>query len=192
MQEDKLKRVVNHQNNYNTPVTFQRLINNTLREYLMILQSHTSMTFWYTQMTLRCTAVMYTRYWKAQWKDFACKEVKSKFEAKEIEFLDYIIQFGQIEKDSKNKCSQELTFTKMSQESASLSKVNKLLSKFVLIMQNCRTLTQLMHKNKRWHWDKEQKNAFHTLKKSLNGTAHLRILNSTCKRYWKLTHQILQ
>jgi hypothetical protein len=53
-------------------------------------------------------------------------------------------------------------------------------------------LTQLMHKNKRWHWDKEQKNAFHTLKKSLSRTAHLRILNSTCKRYWKPTHQISQ
>ncbi len=47
-------------------------------------------------------------------------------------------------------------------------------------------LTQLMHKNERWHWDKQQKNAFHALKKSLNETAHLRILNSTCKKILKI------
>ncbi len=43
-----------------------------------------------------------------------------------------------------------------------------------------------MHKNKKWHWNKEQKNAFHALKKSLNSTAHLRILNSTCKKILKI------
>ncbi len=47
------------------------------------------------------------------------------------------------------------------------------------------SLTQLTRKNKRWHWDKKQKNAFHALKKSFNGTAHLRILNSTCKKVLK-------
>jgi len=46
-------------------------------------------------------------------------------------------------------------------------------------------LTQLMCKNKRWHWNKKQKNAFHTLKKSFNEMAHLRILNSTCKKILK-------
>ena len=47
-------------------------------------------------------------------------------------------------------------------------------------------LMQLMCKNERWHWDKEQKNAFHTLKKSLNETTHLRILNLTCKKILKI------
>ncbi len=47
-------------------------------------------------------------------------------------------------------------------------------------------LTQLMHKNKKWHWNKKQKNTFHTLKKSFNRTAHLRILNSTCKQVLKI------
>ncbi len=46
-------------------------------------------------------------------------------------------------------------------------------------------LTQLTHKNKKWHWDKKQKNVFHTLKKSLNEMTHLRILNSTCKKVLK-------
>ncbi len=46
-------------------------------------------------------------------------------------------------------------------------------------------LTQLTHKDEKWHWDKEQKNAFHALKKSLSRTAHLRILNSACKKVLK-------
>ncbi len=46
-------------------------------------------------------------------------------------------------------------------------------------------LTQLMHKNEKWHWDREQENAFHALKKSLSRTAHLRILNSTCEKILK-------
>ncbi len=33
--------------------------------------------------------------------------------------------------------------------------------------------------------NKEQKNAFHALKKSLSGTAHLRILNLTCEKILK-------
>jgi len=43
-----------------------------------------------------------------------------------------------------------------------------------------------MHKNEKWHWDKEQKNTFHALKKSLNRTVHLRILNSTCEKILKI------
>jgi hypothetical protein len=50
-------------------------------------------------------------------------------------------------------------------------------------------LTQLMHKNKNDIEIRNRRMHF-TLKKSLNETTHLRILNSTCKRYWKLTHQI--
>jgi len=42
-----------------------------------------------------------------------------------------------------------------------------------------------MHKNKKWHWDKEQKDAFHTLKKSLSEMTHLRILNLTCEKILK-------
>ncbi len=46
-------------------------------------------------------------------------------------------------------------------------------------------LMQLMCKNKRWHWDKKQKNAFHALKRSFNETAHLRIVNLTCEKILK-------
>ncbi len=49
-----------------------------------------------------------------------------------------------------------------------------------------KSLMQLMHKNKRWHWDEEQKNVFHTLKKSLNEMTHLRILNLTCEKILKI------
>jgi hypothetical protein len=43
-------------------------------------------------------------------------------------------------------------------------------------------LTQLTRKDKGWHWDKEQEDAFHALKGSLSGTAHLRIPNPTCEK----------
>jgi hypothetical protein len=40
------------------------------------------------------------------------KKSKASLKAKEIEFLDYIIQFEQIEKDSKKKMQSETAFTK--------------------------------------------------------------------------------
>jgi hypothetical protein len=67
---------------------------------------------------------------KAQQKGFVCEEVKSKFEAKKIEFLT-IIQFEQIEKDSKKMNAVRNWPLKMSQESTSLSEIDELLSKFV-------------------------------------------------------------
>jgi hypothetical protein len=57
------------------------------------------------------------------------KKSKSRFETKEIKFLDYIIQSEQIEKNSKNRRSQELASAKTSQESTSLSRVDELLLK---------------------------------------------------------------
>ena len=44
----------------------------------------------------------------------------------------------------------------------------------------------LICKNKRWHWDKKQKNVFYALKKSLSETAHLQILNQACKKILKI------
>jgi len=48
------------------------------------------------------------------------------------------------------------------------------------------SLMCLICKNKRWHWDKKQKNVFCTLKKSLSEMTHLRILNSACKKILKI------
>jgi hypothetical protein len=57
------------------------------------------------------------------------KKSKSRFETKEIKFLDYIIQPGQIEKDPENGRSQELASAETSQGSTSLPRVDELLLK---------------------------------------------------------------
>jgi len=86
----------------NALVTFQRLINDMLREYLddfvitylddiLIYSDDLEMHRSYVHKVLR----------KLNKRALYVKKSKSKFEAKKIEFLDYIIQFEQIEKDSK-------------------------------------------------------------------------------------------
>ena len=86
----------------NTPVTFQRLINDTLREYLddfaitylddiLIYSDNLEMHRKHVHKILR----------KLNERVLYVKKSKSKFKAKEIEFLNYIIQSGQIKKNSK-------------------------------------------------------------------------------------------
>ncbi len=115
------------------------------------------------------------------------KKSKSKFKAKKIEFLDYIIQSEQIKKNLKktNAVRNWPSLKQVKKVQAFLRLMNyywKFVSNYAKIAE---PLTQLTHKNEKWHWDKEQKNAFHTLKRSLNRTAHLRILNSTCEKVLK-------
>jgi len=154
----------------------------------MILQLHISMTFWYTQMTLRCTAVTCTRYWKSLIKGLCMwRSQKASSKQRKIEFLDYIIQSEQIKKDSKKtNAVRNWPSPKWVKKVQAFLGLTNYYQKFVPnYAKIAEPLTQLTHKNKRWHWDKKQKNACHTLKKSLNGTAHLRILNSTCKKILK-------
>jgi len=86
----------------NAPATFQRLINDMLREYLddfaityldniLIYSDDLEMHRSHVHKILRklCERVLYV------------KKSKSKFEAKKIKFLNYIIQFEQIKKNSK-------------------------------------------------------------------------------------------
>ncbi len=86
----------------NALITFQRLINDTLREYLddfaitylddiLIYSDDLEMHHSHVHKVLR----------KLNKRTLYVKKSKSKFEAKEIKFLDYVIQSGQIEKDSK-------------------------------------------------------------------------------------------
>jgi len=172
----------------NASATFQRLINNTLREYLddfaityldniLIYSDDLEMHHSHVHKVLR----------KLNERALYVKKSKSKFEAKEIEFLDYIIQSEQIEKNSKKTDAVRNwpppKWVKKVQ--AFLGLMNyywKFVPNYAKIAE---PLTQLMHKDERWHWDKEQKNAFHVLKKSLSEMAHLRILNSTCKKVLK-------
>jgi len=85
----------------NALTTFQRLINDTLREYLddfvitylddiLIYSDDLEMHRSYVHKVLR----------KLNKRALYVKKSKSKFEAKEIKFLNYVIQFEQIKKNS--------------------------------------------------------------------------------------------
>jgi len=86
----------------NAPVTFQRLINNTLREYLddFAITYLNDILIYSDDLEMHCSHV-HKILRKLNKRTLYVKKSKSKFEAKEIEFLNYIIQFGQIEKDLK-------------------------------------------------------------------------------------------
>jgi len=86
----------------NAPATFQRLINNTLREYLndfvitylndiLIYSDDLEMHHSHVHKVLR----------KLNKRALYVKKSKSKFKAKKIKFLNYIIQSEQIKKNSK-------------------------------------------------------------------------------------------
>jgi hypothetical protein len=145
----------------NTSVTFQRLINDTLREYLNDFVITYLMTFWYIQMTLRCTAAMCTRYWKSSMRGLCMWKVKEQVWNKENQILNYVIQSEQIKKNSKKDTVRNWPSSKW------VKKVQVFLSwwtiteSLYLIMQRLQNLSQLMHKNKRWHWDKKQKHFTH-------------------------------
>ncbi len=86
----------------NAPVTFQRLINDTLREYL----NDFAITYLDDILIYSDDLEMHHRHMhkvlrKLSERVLYVKKSKSKFEAKEIKFLDYVIQSGQIKKDSK-------------------------------------------------------------------------------------------
>ncbi len=86
----------------NTPATFQRLINNTLREYLndFAITYLDDILIYSDDLEMHCRH-MHKVLRKLSERVLYVKKSKSKFKAKEIEFLDYVIQPGQIEKNSK-------------------------------------------------------------------------------------------
>ncbi len=173
----------------NTPVTFQRLINDMLREYLddFAITYLNDILIYSDDLEMHCSHV-HKVLRKLNKRALYVKKSKSKFEAKKIEFLDYIIQSEQIKKNSKKmNAVRNWPLSKWVKEVQAFLKLINYYWKFVPnYAKIAEPLTQLMHKNKKWHWNKKQKNAFHTLKKSLSETAHLRILNSTCKKVLKI------
>jgi len=149
----------------NAPATFQRLINDTLREYL----DDFAITYLDDILIYSDDLEMHRNHVhkvleKLIERALYVKKSKSRFETKEIKFLGYVIRPGQIEKDpEKTDAVRNWPPPKQVKEIAE-------------------PLTQLTRKDKGWHWDKKQKDAFHALKKSLSRTAHLRILNPTCEK----------
>jgi len=86
----------------NTPATFQRLINDTLREYLDDFTiTYLDNILIYSDDLEMHHSHMHKVLEKLNKRALYVKKLKSKFEAKKIEFLDYIIQSEQIKKDPK-------------------------------------------------------------------------------------------
>jgi len=172
----------------NAPATFQRLINNTLREYLddFTITYLDDILIYSDDLEMHCSHV-HKILEKLNKRALYVKKSKSRFETKEIKFLDYVIQFEQIKKDSKKTDAvRNWPLSKWVKKVQAFLRLMNYYWKFVPnYAKIAESLMWLTCKNKRWHWDKKQENAFHTLKKSLSGTAHLRIPNSTCKKVLK-------
>ena len=86
----------------NTPITFQRLINDMLREYLndFTITYLNDILIYSNDLKMHCSHV-HKVLRKLSERVLYVKKSKSKFEAKEIKFLNYVIQSEQIKKDSK-------------------------------------------------------------------------------------------
>jgi len=86
----------------NTSVIFQRLINDTLREYLndFAITYLNDILIYSDDLEMHCSYV-HKILKKLNKRVLYVKKSKSKFEAKKIEFLNYVIQSEQIEKNSK-------------------------------------------------------------------------------------------
>jgi len=172
----------------NAPATFQRLINNMLREYLddFAITYLDDILIYSDDLEMHCSHVHQVLK-KLNKRTLYVKKSKSKFEAKKIEFLNYVIQFGQIKKNSKKTDAvRNWPSPKWVKEVQAFLRLTNYYRKFIpSYAKIAEPLTQLTHKNKRWHWDREQEDAFHALKKSLSGTAHLRIPNLTCEKILK-------
>jgi len=86
----------------NAPVTFQRLINNMLREYLndFTITYLNDILIYSDDLEMHCTHV-HKVLEKLNKRALYVKKSKSRFETKKIKFLDYVIQPEQIKKNSK-------------------------------------------------------------------------------------------
>jgi len=86
----------------NTPVTFQRLINDMLREYLDdFVITYLNDILIYSDDLEMYRSHMHKILRKLNKRALYVKKSKSRFKTKKIKFLDYVIQFEQIEKNSK-------------------------------------------------------------------------------------------
>jgi len=84
----------------NTFVTFQRLINNTLREYLndFVITYLDDILIYSDDLEMHCSHV-HKILKKLNERALYVKKSKSRFKTKKIEFLNYVIQFEQIKKN---------------------------------------------------------------------------------------------
>ncbi len=86
----------------NALATFQRLINDTLRKYLndFVITYLDDILIYSDDLEMHCSHV-HKVLRKLNKRALYVKKSKSKFKAKKVKFLDYIIQSEQIKRDSK-------------------------------------------------------------------------------------------
>ncbi len=86
----------------NALVIFQRLINDTLREYLndFVITYLDDILIYSDDLEMHCSHV-HKILKKLNERALYVKKSKSRFKTKKIEFLNYVIQFEQIKKNSK-------------------------------------------------------------------------------------------
>jgi len=86
----------------NTPTTFQRLINDTLREYLndFAITYLNDILIYSDDLEMHCSH-MHKVLKKLNKRALYVKKSKSRFKTKKIKFLNYVIQSEQIKKNSK-------------------------------------------------------------------------------------------
>jgi len=86
----------------NAPVTFQRLINDTLREYLddFVITYLNDILIYSDDLEMHCSHV-HKVLKKLNERALYVKKSKSRFKMKKIKFLKYVIQSEQIKKNSK-------------------------------------------------------------------------------------------
>ncbi len=173
----------------NVSVIFQRLINNMLREYLndFVITYLDDILIYSDNLETHHKYVCKVLA-KLNKQAMYVKKSKSRFKIKKIQFLEYVIWSDQIKKDLKKTEAvwDWSTLQKIKKVQAFLELTNyywKFVSNYARIAESLMCLTC---KNKKWHWDKKQKNAFCTLKKSLSETAHLQILNQACEKILKI------
>jgi len=136
----------------NTSATFQRLINDTLREYLddFVITYLNDILIYSDDLKMHRSHV-HKVLKKLNERTLYVKKSKSRFKTKEIKFLNYIIQSEQIEKDSRktNAVRNWPPPKQVKKVQAFLRLMNyyrKFVSSYAKITE---PLTQLMHKNER-------------------------------------------
>jgi len=136
----------------NAPATFQRLINDMLREYLddFVITYLNDILIYSDDLEMHRSHV-HKVLEKLNERALYVKKSKSRFKTKEIKFLDYVIQFGQIKKDpKKTNAVRNWPPSKRVKKVQAFLKLTNYYQKFVLnYAKIAEPLTQLMQKNKK-------------------------------------------
>jgi len=169
----------------NVSVIFQWLINNTLQKYLdnFVIMYLNDILIYSEDLEMHCEHVQKILK-KLKKKALYMKQSKSRFKTQKVKFLDYVIWFEWIEKNSKKIAiiRNWSTLIRLKKVQIFLELMNyywKFVSNYSQIVKS---LTQLMWKIKRWHWDQKQEKAFNILKKSLSRTAYLVIFQAVYEK----------